>query len=277
MVSPNSMLGGGVDKVLARLERRLGRHAPQGIILWAVGLSGALNLLVFARPAALPLLWLDPRAVLQGEVWRVFTFLFAPTGPVDLYGLFWTALGLWFLHTMGTSLEAQWGSFRFDLFVLLGAAATLAVGFVVGPVTGTWIATAMLLAFAVEFPEVEVLLLILPVKVKWLGLLSGGWMVWSFVAGSLNTRAAVLVALLDFLLFCGGALRGLLRGARGARRTKVAEGFAAAAATPRKARVCARCGRSDKDDPALEFRLCDCAERCHGKLTEYCLEHARDH
>ena len=42
-------------------------------------------------------------------------------------------------------------------------------------------------------------------------------------------------------------------------------------------RVCAKCGRSEKDDPALEFRLCDCAEKCHGKLTEYCLEHARAH
>ena len=40
---------------------------------------------------------------------------------------------------------------------------------------------------------------------------------------------------------------------------------------------CAKCGRSEKDDPSLEFRVCDCQEKCHGRLTEYCLEHARAH
>ena len=263
-----------MEKLLARLERRFGRYAPHGIILWIVGLSGVLHLLVFARPDAAPLLWLDPDAVLHGEVWRAFTFLFAPTGPVTLTGLFWTAFGLWFLHTMGSSLEAQWGAFRFDLFFFLGAVGTLAIAFVVGPVPGTWVASGLLLAFAVEFPEVEVLLIVLPVKVKWLGLLSGGWMLWQLIAGGLQTRAAIAVALGDFLLFCGGSLFALARGAARTRPKAAPEGFGPVA---RKARVCAKCGRSDKEDPRLEFRLCDCQERCGGKLTEYCIDHARAH
>lgn len=262
-----------MEKLLARLERRLGRHAPEGIILWMVGLSGALHLLVFARPDAAHLLRLDPAAVLQGEVWRVVTFLFAPTGPVSGTGLLWVALGLWFLHTMGSALEAQWGSFRFDLFVLLGALGTLAVGFAVGPVTGRYVAEALLLAFAAEFPEYEVLLLVLPVKVKYLGLLSAVLMIWALVGGDLATRAAVAVAAADFLLFCGGTLRSRLRGAGGPRRRKAAPAFA----PERKARVCAKCGRSNSDDPNLEFRVCDCQEKCHGKLTEYCIDHARAH
>ena len=45
----------------------------------------------------------------------------------------------------------------------------------------------------------------------------------------------------------------------------------------RRVRVCAKCGRSDADDPSLEFRVCDCAEKCHGKLTDYCIEHAKNH
>src|SRR5690349_8316014 len=103
------------------MERRLGRYAPQGIILWIVGISGVLHLLVFARPEALRLLYLDPSAVMRGEVWRVFTFLFAPVQPLSLYSLIWIGFGLWFLHTMGTALEAQWGAFRFDLFFFTGA------------------------------------------------------------------------------------------------------------------------------------------------------------
>ncbi|HZR11110.1 MAG TPA: hypothetical protein VFA79_21145 [Myxococcales bacterium] len=262
-----------MEKLLARLERRLGRYAPQGVILWVVGLSGALHILVFARPEVARLLWLNPVAVLQGEVWRVVTFLFAPTGPVTGYGLLWTGLWLWFLHTMGTALEAQWGSFRFDLFLFLGALATLAVGFLVGPVTGQYVSQALLIAFAAEFPDYEILLLVLPVKMKYLGVLSAGFMVWALIGTDLATRAAVAVAFGDVLLFCGATLRSRIRGVSRVRR-KVAPAFAPA---PRKTRVCAKCGRSDADDPTLEFRVCDCQEKCHGKLTEYCIEHARAH
>jgi hypothetical protein len=98
-------------------------------------------------------------------------------------------------------------------------------------------------------------------------------MVWELIGGDFGTRAAVVVALADVLLFCGSTLRSRMRGA-GRVRQKVAPTFAPA---PRKARVCAKCGRSDVDDPNLEFRVCDCAEKCHGKLTEYCIDHARAH
>lgn len=264
-----------MEKLLARLERRFGRYAPEGVILWVVGLSGLLHLLVFARPAAAPLLWLLPDAVLGGEVWRLVTFACAPAGAVSMAGLFWTALGLWFLHTMGSALEAQWGAFRFDLFLFVGWLLTAAAAFAVGPVTGTFIATALLLAFAVEFPEYEVLLIVLPVKVKWLGVFSGGLMLWQLATGGLQTRAAVVAALADFLLFCGPEVARFGRGAtRAARSREAPEGFGPIARRPR---VCAKCGRSDKDDASLEFRVCDCQEKCHGKLTEYCIDHARAH
>lgn len=262
-----------MERLLARLERRFGRYAPEGITLWIVGISGALHLLVYARPDVAHLLWLDPRAVLSGEVWRVLTFLFAPTGPVSMTGLVFAIFWLLFLYTMGTSLEAQWGSFRFDLFFFLGALATLAVCFLVGPVSGRYVSEALLLAFAVEFPDYEVLLLVLPVKVKYLGLLSAGIMVYDLWGGDAAVRVAVAVAFADFLLFCGSSLAARLRGS-GRMRRRASPAFAP---PPRKARVCARCGKSDADDPNLEFRVCDCKERCGGKLTEYCIEHARAH
>jgi hypothetical protein len=222
-----------------------------------------------------PQLTLDPAALARGEVWRVVTFLFAPTGPVSMTGLLFTGMWLWLLHTMGTALEAQWGSFRFDLFCLLGALGTLAVAFLLGPVhvTGRYVGEALLLAFAVEFPDYEVLLIILPVKVKYLGFLSGAFMLYALITGDFATQVAIAVGFADFLLFCGGTLLARVRGTSSLRR-KAAPAFAPA---PRKARVCAKCGKSEADDPNLEFRVCDCQDRCHGKLTEYCLEHARAH
>jgi hypothetical protein len=268
-----------MERLLAKLDRQFGRHAPENVILWVVGLSGAMHLLVFARPEVLPLLWLSPQAVLQGEFWRAFTFLFAPVAPVSLTGLIWTAFGLWLLHTMGTALEAQWGSLRFDLFCFAGAIATFGIAFLVGPVSGTWLATALFLAFAAEFPDFEILLLILPVKVKYLGGLSGVLMIYSFITGGIGERAAIAIAIADLLVFCGGTLRGRLRGAsRSVARSRPAAnvdtGFGP---IPRKTKVCAKCGRSSADDQTLEFRVCDCQEKCGGKLTEYCIEHAKNH
>jgi hypothetical protein len=267
-----------MERLLARLERRYGRYAPENVIVWVVGLSGAIHLLVYAKPDVFPLLTLEPAAVLQGEFWRVFTFLFAPLGPLSLTGLIWAGFGLWFLNTMGMALEGQWGSLRFDLFLFVGALATLGIAFVVGPVTGVWLGTALLLAFAAEFPDVEVLLIILPLKVKWLGILSGAYMLYSFIVGGINDKAAIGIALVDLLVFCGATLREKVRGATQKRPTRrLSPSEQAFAPEPRKMRVCAKCGRSSAEDPTLEFRVCDCQERCGGKLTEYCIDHARNH
>ena len=270
-----------MERFLSGLDRRFGRYAPENLIVFIVGLTGILRLIAFAKPELLPLFRLDPDAILHGEVWRVVTFLFAPAGPIGTTGLVLSFFGIWLLHTMGTSLESQWGALRFDLFFLLGGLATLAVGFLLGPVSGKALASAMFLAFAAEFPEFTIqLYMIFPLKVKWLAILTAGVMVLWMVTGSLAERAAIGVAVIDLFVFCGATLRDRLRGVSSSvarsssRRVQPDNGFGPA---PRKTRVCARCGRSSADDPKLEFRVCDCQDRCGGKLTEYCIDHAKQH
>lgn len=263
-----------MERFLANLERRFGRHAPSNLIFFIVGGSGLVYLMTYLKPEALGLLTLDLAAVRAGEVWRLFTFLFLPWGGGrGLFGPLFEFFALMFLYTIGTSLEAQWGALRFDFYYLLGVAGTILAALFVGSVTNEYLNLSLLLAFATVFPDYEILLfLILPVKMKWLGFLSGGVLLWSFVTGSAGTRAAVAVAMLNYLLFFAGPLFDKLRGR--ARQQKATANWQP---PPRKARVCALCGKSDADDKNLEFRLCDCAARCQGKLTEYCLEHARAH
>jgi membrane associated rhomboid family serine protease len=265
-----------MDRWLARLERRFGRYAPSNIIFWIVVGEAVTFGILFVKPDALGLLILDPSAIARGEVWRLVTFLFLPWGDTSGYWAIFTIFALLFLYTIGTSLEAEWGSFRFDLYYLIGVVATIASSLLVGPVNNEYLTLSLLLAFATLFPDYEVLLLILPVKVKWLGILSGGLLTWWFATGPARIKAGIVAAMLNYLLFCGPTLLEKLRGeaARGARQRRLA-GFTPD--PPRKPRVCAKCGRSEKDDPSLEFRVCDCQEKCHGRLTEYCLDHARAH
>ena len=69
-----------MERFLANLERRFGRHAPSNLILFIVGGSGLVYLMTYLKPEALGLLTLDLAAVRAGEVWRLFTFLFLPWG-----------------------------------------------------------------------------------------------------------------------------------------------------------------------------------------------------
>ena len=265
-----------MDRWLARLERRFGRYAPSNLTFWIVALQGFTFALLFVKPDAFQLLILDPSAVARGEVWRLVTFLFLPWGGTSGLSVIFTILAILFLYTIGTSLEAEWGSFRFDLYYLIGVLGTVVGSLLFGPVDNRYINLSLLLAFATLFPDYEVLLIILPVKVKWLGILSGGYLAWSFATEPARFKAGIVAALLNYLLFFTRPLLERLRGqvAQGARRRRLA-GFVPD--PPRKPRVCAKCGRSEKDDPSLEFRVCDCQEKCHGRLTDYCLEHARAH
>ncbi len=271
-----------MERLLTRLERRFGRYAPANITYWLVGLSGFVFALLWVKPELAPLFTLDPELVKQGEVWRLATFLFLPWGGVGggFFGAIFTLFALLFLYTVGSSLEAQWGAFRFDLYYLLGVFGTLAASFFFGSITNEYINLGLLLAFATEFPDYQILaLLVLPIKVKWFGLLDAGFLIFSFITGSANARAGIMVAMLNYLLFFAGPLvdraRGKARQVR--RRGQAARSSAAFAPAEKRVRVCAACGRSSKDDTMLEFRVCDCAERCQGKLTEYCIEHARNH
>ncbi|MFL5277725.1 MAG: rhomboid family intramembrane serine protease [Myxococcales bacterium] len=268
-----------MERWLTKLERRFGKYAPHNLILWLVGLSGLVYALSYASPGSLELLVLDPDAVARGEVWRLVTFLFLPWGGGGrgAFGPILTLVALMFLYTIGSSLEAEWGSFKFDVYYLVGVLATIAGAVLFGPVTNEFLNLSLLLAFAAVFPDYEILLFfILPVKMKWLGLFDGAFLLYQLATGSPNVRAGIVAAMLSWVLFCGGPLLARLRGrAATSSRRKRFEGFSPA--PERRARVCAKCGRSDKDDPNLEFRVCDCQEKCHGRLTEYCIEHARAH
>jgi hypothetical protein len=270
-----------MDRVLTRLERRFGRLAPSGMIVWLVGFTALAYLVLYARPELYVEFTLEPHSLANGEWWRLLTFLFLPWS-VGRGGLnaFFALFALQMLYMVGSSLEAEWGSFRFDAFYLLAALATIASSLIFGSVTNLYINESLFLAFATEFPEYEILLFfILPVKMKWVGIGTGALLVYQMAVGGTAQRVGMLVAMAAFLLFCGGTLVERLRGRAVATSRRRTQGQSAAAFAPvvPRARVCARCGRSSKDEPGLEFRVCDCAEKCHGKLTEYCIDHARAH
>ena len=203
---------------------------------------------------------------------------------------------LLFYYNIGTSLERTWGTYRYNvyllsgmLFTVLGSFVWLAIEyFVGGPVMNlSYISTiaslyfstyyinmSIFLAFAATFPEVQVLLMfIIPVKVKWLGILYGLVLVYDFLfAGSLVTRIAIASSLLSFVIFFFTSRSHIhMSPKQMKRRAEFKQDIR------RNSRVtkhkCAICGQTEDDDPSLEFRFCS---KCNGNY-EYCQQHLFTH
>ena len=159
-------------------------------------------------------LYFNKALILQGEVWRVVSFLFVPQSS----NIFTFAISLYFYWLIGNSLENEWGSFKFDLFYLCGALGAIGSGFITGFATISYLHMSLFLAFALLYPNYQVLVFfIFPVKMKWLALIDLVGLVLIMIFNTWAGRIAVLVALLNVALFFIG---GLIRSAKMARRRK---------------------------------------------------------
>lgn len=147
--------------------------------------------------------------VFRGQVWRLVTFLLVPPLSASILQV---ALMLYFYYFVGTALEGRWGARRFLLFYLIGAAAALAAGLLTGIGTNEFLNLSLFFAFAIQYPDFELLLFfMIPIKVKWLALLNGVFYIYRFINGSWPVRAAILASLVNIVLFFGGDLLNLAR------------------------------------------------------------------
>jgi hypothetical protein len=264
-------------RFLRRLEQTLGRFAVPQVTAALIAAQVVAWLLLQARPnpAGLDRILLVPDLVLQGEVWRLVTFLAVPPQlGRTAFGPIWAFFAWYLFYLMGTALEQYWGAFRYNLFLLVGYVATVAVAFLSPhvPASNLFLEGSVFLAFAFLFPDfVLMLFLILPVKVKWLALLAWIGYGLAFLAGGWMTRLMILASVANFLLFFWRDI--LDRLATGRRRMSRQAAHLAAAKPAAYHHRCAVCGITDKTHPQEEFRYCS---KCSGRLA-YCSKHLRDH
>jgi hypothetical protein len=254
--------------VLNKLERSLGRFAIPHLITFLVAGQAGAFVLSYVKPAFIPALVLIPDRVLEGEVWRLVSFLFIPPDAHPIFIIF----ALMLLYTYGRALEEHWGELRFNLFVFVGWIATILAAFAVpGAVaTNAYLMASLFLAFAYLYPDFVLrLFFILPVKIKWLAWLTWVFFAVSIVLGDWATRALVVAGVVNYFVFFGRdmwlRMRGASRRAARARQAKLAE-------TAVRHR-CSVCGITDVEDPNMQFRYCS---QCDGKRG-YCMDHIRDH
>jgi len=279
---------------MSKWEKKFGKYAVRNlplilILCYVVGyviqaING--NFLLF--------LTLDPYKILHGQIWRIFTWIIVPPSSLDIF----TLIMLYFYYSIGTSLERTWGTWRYNVYLLSGMLFTVIGSFVwlgvqylisggmsgemaayVSSIASLFFSTyyinmSIFLAFAATFPNVQVLLMfVIPVKVKWMGIIYAVILGWEFIAaGSLVVRIAIASSLLNFVIFFFTTRNHIHMSPKQVKRR--AEFRHEIKRNPKITKhKCAICGRTDEDDPTLEFRFCS---KCNGNY-EYCQQHLFTH
>ena len=171
---------------LNKLERKFGKYYIANLMLIITMGSAACYLFSMINPQIITLFSLDPAKILQGQIWRLITFVFVTPSSSALY-----IFTIYFYYIAGSSLEHEWGEFKFNVYYFVGILSTIIVAFIsyfllsagisltVSSLSNyysniylaaTLMNLSLFLGYAKLYPEREVLLFFLiPVKIKWLG------------------------------------------------------------------------------------------------------------
>ena len=282
-----------------KMERKFrGRGIPNltvyVIICYVVG-----YLLSYMNPSMLSMMSLDVSKILQGQIWRLVTWVIYPPSTGNFF-LFVISI-LFFYYPVGTSLERTWGSFRYTLYIFSGLLFTVIAAALLYAVTGGYvtvggmmlpygsifttyyISLSIFLAYAVTYPDLQLLLMfVIPIKMKWMAFVYGLFIAWDIVSylrvGLWVGVVPIVASLLNFVIFYFST-RDMNR--YNPKEIHRRQQFKKAMAPTRTGygpdgiakHKCAICGRTEKDDPNLEFRFCS---KCKGNY-EYCQDHLFTH
>lgn len=271
---------------LYKLERKLGKYAIPDLIVYLLAGYVIGYTLTYVAPGILGYLTLEPYYILHGQVWRLITWVLIPPSR----SLFFALIMMLFYFQLGRSLEQTWGTFRFNVYIFGGIIFTVIGAFILygifslmgytavgmgGFFSTNYINMAIFLAYAICYPEMQVLLyFVIPIKMKWLAGLYVVLIALSLFQNGWAGRVAIIASLLNFCVFYLSTRNYRQISPREIKRKR---NFKAQMRTPAgygtSKHKCAICGRTEKDDPNLEFRFCS---KCAGNY-EYCQEHLFTH
>ena len=235
----------------------------------------------------------DRSLILQGEVWRLFTYVFTHNAGNILIML----ISLFCYFTLGRAMENIWGTLRFNLFYFTGVILMDVFCMVFGGWADVYyLNLSLFLGYATLYPNAHFLLFyIIPVKAWIFALID---LVVTLLDVARLTAAGLfpyslfpLVAIANYFLFFGkdvlnviplswriNASRAVKKA--GPKKTGTVPFPSAGSYQATTAKVkepythkCTVCGRTDVSNPELEFRYCS---RCNGYHC-YCEEHINNH
>ena len=277
-------------KFLNKLERKFGRYAISRLTMYIIATYILGYVLEFTAGNLTQYLYLDPYYILHGQVWRLVSWLLVPPESLDIF----TIIMLYFYYSIGTTLESTWGTFRYNVYIFGGILWTIIGSFVLylilflrfgtgvpfesfgAAFTTYYISLSIFLGFAITYPDMQVLLyFIIPLKIKYLAYLDLAYLAIAMYNNGWAGRIVIISSLMNTIIFFLMTRNYRRIDPREIHRKQsfrkaVNQGRMRNGITRHK---CAICGRTEQDDPNLEFRFCSL---CNGNY-EYCQDHLFNH
>ena len=231
------------------------------------------------------LLSFNRRLILQGQVWRLFTYpLTYLTSNILLM-----AISLLCYYSLGNAMERMWGTLKFNIFYLTGVVLMDIYAMIFNCSANVYyLNMSLFLGYATLFPDASFLLFfIIPVK-AWVLALFDLVIILLGVFSPPFTAANLfpLIALGNYFLFFGKDVLNVipLSWQNNARKLshkkpkqpKVIQFHVSQKPQEPKQNYnhrCTVCGRTDVSNPELEFRYCS---KCKGYYC-YCQDHINNH
>ncbi len=296
-----------------KMERKIGKYAIPHLPLIMTGLFIAGYIFRYFFESFYPYLVLDPYYIVEShQYWRLISWVFTvPFELSDTLSMLLVPICLYFYYYVGTSLERVWGKFALNLYVFgeiilmdLAVVITYLItkefnwALIYLPTT-RYVLLSMFLAMAVIFKdEVVLFAFVVPMKMKWLAVVDAAFMLYEFIKYPfLYWRVIIITCVVTFCLFwllnrkrTGRSIQQIRRSRRfkkAIRSGRVAErepsesssgsgrGKVITMRPSSKGPIhqCTICGRTEQDNPDLEFRYCS---KCAGN-HEYCSDHIFTH
>lgn len=252
------------------------------------------------------LLCFDKDQILNGQIWRLFTYVFTQSGG-SLIGLIF----IYFFYMIGRHVELSMGTFKFNLFYLSGILLMDIFALIFCPTVPNapltqeqysflmatiptyqnmayYLHLSLILTFATLNPDSQFLIFfIIPIKgwviaIIYLILVIADIFNLSYPAFYFPHNLFPLVSMANYLIFVAQDIKNLLPLRFRVRRKK---DFFISTAGPIPFRKqpqrpvtdythkCVVCGKTDTTNPELAFRYCS---RCRGYHC-YCQEHISNH
>ncbi len=288
-----------MNNFMNEMERKYGKYAINNLTLYIIGLyvvGYVFQLLSMTGLNITPYLTLNPYLILHGQVWRLFSWVLIPPQALSI----WLIITLLLYYYIGTTMERTMGTFRYNVFIFGGMLFMIIAAFISYGVSAVmhggepaylmvywatvssffstyYLQQAVFLSFALSYPDMQLLLFfIIPVKVKYLGIFYAAFLGFEavyngIILGIYPILFAIVSQFINLGLFYLSTGRvDHLRPKEVKRRHTYNTKMTPKGITRHK---CAVCGRTEEDNPNLEFRFCS---KCNGNY-EYCQDHLFTH
>ena len=224
-------------RFIDKLERKYGKFGIPDLTIYIVICYVIGYVLQMFNSSILDMLSLEPAYILKGQIWRLVTWVIYP--PSNNSVLWFALMILFFYYPIGTSLERTIGTFKYTLYIFSGMLFTVIGAFVLYFILGG-------------------------------NYLIGGLFTTYYI--SLSTFLAYAMCYPDMKDFSRYNPKEVHR-RNEFRRAMEPQGRMKSGSGSISKHKCAICGRTELDDPNLEFRFCS---RCNGNY-EYCQDHLFTH